>query len=288
MLFIDEDTLFSATNEILPNLKLQVKGRNCYNIKEMGASEDVKVLKNEQIAPSYFKLTLYSPNISAIAKPGQFVNAKVAKGVIPLLRRPISIHRTDPQNQTFELLYEILGPGTKILSEVKAGDSLNILGPLGNGFKLEKQVLVLVAGGMGIAPLNFLAEETIKQGKEVHLFYGARNKDQIINLDHLNIKKEIATEDGSFGHKGFVTRVLENQLTTYNLPLTTIYSCGPHPMLKAVAEIAKKNKIECQVSLEAYMACGIGACLGCATETICGYKMVCKDGPVFDFKEIKW
>jgi dihydroorotate dehydrogenase electron transfer subunit len=144
---------------------------------------------------------------------------------------------------------------------------------------------------MGIAPLGFFAHEALKNKKKVHIFIGAKTKELVLCEDGLKLlgaEVTVATEDGSYGEKGLITDLLHSQLTTYNLQLTTIYSCGPKGMLKEVASIAKQNKIGCQISMEAYMACGIGACKGCPIETVNGYKMVCKDGPIFNAEEIKW
>lgn len=253
--------------------------------------ENVRVLEHTKVAPKYFLLTLSSEYVSANAKPGQFVNVKVSEGVVPLLRRPLSIHHVDSKKKTFKLLYEIIGPGTERLSTRKVGEKLSILGPLGSGFRIEKDIAILVAGGMGIAPLGFLAREALKNKKEVHIFIGAKTKELVLCEDGLKLLGAyvtVATEDGSHGKKGLVTDILSSKLKTQNSKLKTIYSCGPKAMLKEVASIAKKNGIDCQVSMEAYMACGIGACLGCPIETRMGLKMVCKDGPVFNAEEIKW
>ena len=253
--------------------------------------ENVRILEQVKLAPRYFLLTLSSDHISKTAVPGQFVNVKVSDNISPLLRRPISIHHTDPKNKSFKLLYVVVGPGTEALSTRKAGEELSVLGPLGSGFKIEKDNLILVAGGMGIAPLCFLAHEALKNKKKVQAFIGAKTKGHILcekMLKQLGAEVTVATEDGSYGKKGLITEALSSQLATNHLPLTTIYSCGPKAMLKEVAAIAKQNKIGCQVSMEAHMACGIGACKGCPVETVNGYKMVCKDGPVFNAEEIKW
>jgi len=215
----------------------------------------------------------------------------VTDEITPLLRRPLSIHHVDPKNKTFKLLYEVIGPGTKILSARKVGEEISVLGPLGSGFKIEKDILILVAGGMGIAPLGFLAHEALKNKKKVHVFIGAKTKELVLCEDGLKLlgaEVTVATEDGSYGEKGLITDILSSKLATAHLPLTTVYSCGPKAMLKEVAAIAKQNKVDCQISMEAYMACGIGACKGCPIETANGYKMVCKDGPVFNAEEIKW
>jgi len=251
--------------------------------------EDAVILEQQKIGPRHYKLTLASEYIAQNAVPGQFVEVKVSDRGIPLLRRPLSIHRVS--GNSFEILYEAIGPGTKLLSQKKKGENLNVLGPLGKGFTIESDILVLVAGGLGVAPLRFLADNAVKQGKKIHALLGAGTKECVLcEKDLLPISEnvKVTTDDGSYGEKGLVTDTLKSLLSTINSQLSTIYSCGPRAMLSEVAKVAKENEIPCQVSLEAYMACGIGACLGCAVETLNGYKMACKDGPVFNAEEIKW
>ena len=198
-----------------------------------------------------------------------------------------------------ELLYEVVGKGTAMLSVRKPGESLDVLGPLGNGFDIvSAKTAIIVAGGIGVAPLLALAEEWGKwQGTRVKgkliVLIGARKKEHILcekEFKKIGANVLIATENDSRGRKGFVTDLLEDVLAPCPLPLATmIYACGPSGMLRAVARIAKANRIPCQISLEERMACGVGVCLGCPVKvTGGGYKMVCKDGPVFDAKEIAW
>ena len=195
-------------------------------------------------------------------------------------------------------MYEVLGQGTRVLRDCKVGERLSILGPLGKGFDIDmgKKSALLVGGGIGIAPLYALASSLVtRYSSPVNVFIGARSANAILceqDFKDLGAQVITATDDGTHGNKGFASDILldfiSNQLSTINFPLSTIYSCGPHPMLKAVAEIAFQKKIDCQISTEAYMACGIGACKGCAVKTKSGYKMACKDGPVFDAKELIW
>ncbi|MFA4966714.1 MAG: dihydroorotate dehydrogenase electron transfer subunit [Candidatus Margulisiibacteriota bacterium] len=251
--------------------------------------ERARVIDHKKLTANYFLLTLSSAHISKNAQPGQFVNVKVSDDIAPLLRRPISIHQTDPKNNNFKLLYEVVGPGTKKLSEVKPGQEISVLGPLGTGFRIEKNIAILIAGGMGIAPLCFLIREASKQAKELHVFIGAKTKDLVLcedGIKALGAKVYVTTEDGSKGKKGLPTAALDEFLKN-NMP-ATIYACGPKAMLIAVSLLSEKYKVPCQISMETYMACGIGACKGCAVETNEGYKMVCKDGPVFNAEDIKW
>jgi len=250
-----------------------------------------KIISNSRFSGNYWHLEFESGVIAKNAQPGQFVNIKVSEGLEPLLRRPISIHRI--KGAQVKLFYEVVGAGTQVLSKRKPGELLDIIGPLGNGFdyrglaKAKEGKNILIAGGMGVAPLIFLAEK-IKLSKPLVLV-GARTKKQILcarEFKTLGCGVELATDDGSLGFKGKVTDLLKIVLAqTKTLGL---FSCGPHPMLKAVSEIAQENKINAQLSLEEHMACGIGACLGCVVSTKDGYKRACKDGPVFSSQELIW
>lgn len=253
-----------------------------------------EVLKNVKLSADCFLLDLRSGYIAANSKPGQFVQVRIeGKGGRPFLRRPFSIHSVKDKN-TFQLLCEIVGEGTRILSGCKKGDVLDIIGPLGNGFEVNpKKNNLLAAGGMGIAPLLFLAEILKKSGAEnkTLLFLGARSKDRLIaqkEFESLRIKTLVCTDDGSCGEKGFVTSLLEEFIggNTDLKKNSLISGCGPAPMLKTLIETAKKLNAECQVSLEEMFACGVGACLGCAVKSKEGYKLVCKDGPVFRGEEV--
>ncbi|MDD5593978.1 MAG: dihydroorotate dehydrogenase electron transfer subunit [Candidatus Margulisbacteria bacterium] len=261
----------------------------------MPIQEKCRIQDHQKVGPRHFKLTLLSQYIASHAQPGQFVNVRCSDGSDPLLRRPISLHRINPEHGVFELLYEVVGKGTEMLTKYFVGEELDVLGPLGNGFSVDpkKKIHLMVGGGMGIAPLRALGE-SIKGGAR-YVFLGAKTKEALVcgeKCGEIADQIALATDDGTTGKKGLVSDILldfiENQLTAYNLPLTAIYACGPRPMLKAIAEIAVQKKIDCQLSMEERMACGIGACKGCAIKTKDGFKMVCKDGPVFDAKEIVW
>jgi len=263
----------------------------------MVIQEKARIIDHKQLTPTYLKLTLQNKYISSHAQPGQFVNIRISEDTDPLLRRPFSIHKIDPAKEIIEVLYEVVGKGTALLAQAKVGDELDVLGPLGTGFEIDKSrsIAVLLAGGMGIAPLRALADELLKTKKAVYVFIGGRSMDCIQcekELKDLGCEILIATEDGSAGKKGLITDLLESFLTNdvkpHDLENMVFYACGPQAMLKVVASLAMEHKVECQASLEEKMACGIGACLGCAVETKKGYKMVCKDGPVFNIKEIKW
>jgi dihydroorotate dehydrogenase electron transfer subunit len=224
------------------------------------------------------------------AKPGQFVQIRVSDSRGPLLRRPFSIHKINKDSLTF--IYHIVGTGTQILSEAQKGIALDIIGPLGNGFSIDKnKTAVLIAGGCGSAPLYCLEEELKKNNIESHFFMGATTQSLLLcgsDFAKIGTKLYISTDDGSCGEKCTVSALYSSYIKTLDPGKCVIYTCGPKAMMKAVSEIAEKNGIPCQASLEEYMACGIGACLGCVVETVNGNKRVCKDGPVFDSKDILW
>ncbi|PIP18725.1 MAG: dihydroorotate dehydrogenase electron transfer subunit [Candidatus Omnitrophica bacterium CG08_land_8_20_14_0_20_41_16] len=261
-----------------------------------------KIIYNKKFKGDYWHCIIDAPLIAKKSIPGQFVNIKLSDTLEPFLRRPFSIHRIGSPAKgnflpkTIEILYKIIGQGTEILSGRKKGEYLDIIGPLGNGFDYTRTHehtntrTILVAGGMGVAPLVFLSEK-IKAKAKVALI-GARTKAQVLcekEFKNSGCDVKIATDDGSAGFKGKVTELLRQVLLTNSRTheLTNyIYACGPKPMLKAVAGIAKKYRVSAQISLEEHMACGIGACLGCVVKTKTGYKRACKDGPVFEAQDI--
>jgi dihydroorotate dehydrogenase electron transfer subunit len=268
----------------------------------MQLQDTVKILWNEEQAPSYFKMGLAAPELARTVTPGQFVMVRVRDSIDPMLRRPFSIHNLlkDGGNvRGFEILYKVVGKGTKILSELRAGEYLSVLGPLGNGFTCPRdlQNVFLIAGGIGIAPLYYLASvlEFIARNTPFWctLLLGGRTADDILckeAFQMLGVDIKLSTENGSLGYKGLVTSLLEKELASGERP-DIIYACGPKPMLKELYHIAAPHDIPCQFSLEAVMACGFGACMGCAVkgkENGHKYPHVCIDGPVFDPRLIEW
>ncbi|MDD5454340.1 MAG: dihydroorotate dehydrogenase electron transfer subunit [Candidatus Ratteibacteria bacterium] len=238
-------------------------------------------------------MKIQSPEIAKDSSPGQFLHIKCSASNHYLLRRPLSIHQVI-DGKYVEILYKIVGKGTDWLSKRKRGEKLDCIGPLGNGFRLIKSEIVFVAGGIGIAPLIFLAEKIAKTDRlaSITAFIGAKTKDEILCADKLKKLRatvHIATEDGSLGYKGLVSNLFKNNLSSVVCRLSSvIYACGPKGMLKEIALLSQKYKIPCQVSFEQFMGCGIGICNACVIRTKYGYKKVCKDGPVFDTEEIDW
>lgn len=259
----------------------------------MPAQEKVKIVSNQKVAPQYYKLCLKSTTL-AESQPGQFIHIKCPDHQGALLRRPFSIHRKNKPKCEIEIIYKVIGKGTDSLSKAQPWEELDVLGPLGNGFKIrpDKKMAVIIGGGTGIAPLVFLADELAKQEKVITAVLGCQNKDLMICEKEFKSKTDelhIFTEDGSLGKKGLATDILPNILNPNVLPDNVqVFACGPRPMLKEAANYTIIDKYECQVSLEEYMACGIGVCYGCSVKTINGYKKVCDDGPVFTAEEIIW
>jgi dihydroorotate dehydrogenase electron transfer subunit len=257
------------------------------------AQRDSRIISNKRFQGNYWHCIFDAPLIAKIAKPGQFINIKLSRNLEPFLRRPFSIHNIS--GNKVEILYEVLGPGTKILSAGKKGEYLDIIGPLGNGFtystkaKSSSQKIIIVAGGIGAAPLLYLSRKIKAEHKIVLI--GARTKEEV--LCEKEFKKsgcfvKIATDDGSDGFKGRVSGLLKLALKVLDSKSAVIYACGPKPMLKAVADIAGEKNIPAQVSMEEHMSCGIGACLGCVVKTKKGLERVCKEGPVFDAQYLIW
>lgn len=238
---------------------------------------NAKILSNQPVADKIFKLTVDAPELAKTSRAGQFVQVKIADELT--LRRPLGIAGT--KNGVITIFYRVVGHGTDILSQKRVGDSLNILGALGNGFSTPNGKILLVGGGMGLAPLLCAAENFNSD-----VLIGGRNANEVnFWLDEFRplVKNAfITTDDGSIGKKGFITDLLPDIPRDYS----AIYTCGPEIMMKGVAKFAFDYNLPCQVSFERRMACGLGACLSCSIDTIDGRRKVCKDGPVFDAKQV--
>jgi len=250
--------------------------------------EDLKVIGNKRLNNDFFILELSGDTKIPDFKPGQFAQVRVDGSPETFLRRPISIHDVDYEKNTFKLLIQIAGKGTKTISVVENGDILNLVYPLGNSFSLpvKNEQVLLVGGGCGIAPLLFLGRYLKSNGCVPDILLGFRNSARIIEFEeYLKIGNVfVTTEDGSMGEKGYVTSHSVFSTRQYN----RIYCCGPDTMMKAVATYCKNRNIICEVSLENLMACGIGACLCCIVDTVNGNLCTCIDGPVFNVKDLKW
>lgn len=267
---------------------------------------EYEILSNVFLKEKYVMMELVVPRTLKDVRPGQFLHVRIEDSSDPLLRRPLSIHDVteNPKKQKviLRLLYDVVGKGTELLSQKKPFSVLDGLGPLGNGFDVVRlaafKKIYIVAGGMGVAPLFFLAKRLCEasgakgEGRKIVVLIGAKTKNHIIcekDFKNLGCDVEIATDDGSKGFKGKVTELLKDVLLKLKDPReSVICSCGPKPMQVAVSEVARHHKIPAYVSMEEFMGCGLGACLGCVIRTTSGYKRICHDGPVFEANEIIW
>lgn len=248
-------------------------------------AQDCILVSKAQLTSTVYDFRLKNQQLADITRPGQFVQVFVPGKT---LRRPISV--CDVVDDTIRLVFEVRGEGTQIMAKMKEGETVNIIAPLGNGFVLDKNKrTVFVGGGIGVPPMLYSARQL---GENAVVINGFRNKDAVILSDDFKksvSKLIITTDDGSYGIHGFVTQPLAEEIKNAEL----VCACGPTPMLKNIAKIAKENNVPCQVSLEQRMACGVGACLGCAVAVNRGdgttfFQHVCKDGPVFHAEEVAW
>jgi dihydroorotate dehydrogenase electron transfer subunit len=244
--------------------------------------EITRVTENTELMPQVHLTWLESPHIASQAQPGQF--AMVYCGEDTLLRRPFSIHQVE--GKRLALLFNVVGRGTHWLSQRQPGDSLNLLGPLGNGFSLhlDSKNILLLAGGIGIAPLVFLAQKASKAGRSIALLLGAPTKSQLYpqNLLPREVRLITATEDGTSGKKGLVTDLLPD-FTSW---ADQIFACGPPSMYQTMARMPELKNKPVQISLEVRMGCGLGVCYGCTVKTKSGLRQVCKDGPIFELDDV--
>lgn len=250
---------------------------------------DLRVVSAERIHDKYVLLKLTDDQPLPPMLPGQFVEVRIDGSPSTFLRRPISIHYIDKVQNQLWLLVATVGDGTRWLATLHAGDSLNCVLPLGNGFTMDGapgDKILLVGGGVGTAPLLYMGAELKASGIEPVFLLGARSAKDLLMLDEFKKygRVYVTTEDGSEGEKGFVT----NHSILTQERFARIATCGPTPMMKAVARFAREADVDCEVSLENLMACGLGACLCCVEKTTEGNLCVCKDGPVFNIKKLLW
>lgn len=262
--------------------------------------EKAQVCSSRPVAQDCYLTRLLAPRIAAGAAPGQFVAVRVSGEFSPFLRLPLSVCGADPAAGTIDLLYEDVGPKTHALSRVRPEGEVACLGPLGRGFSppaLGKGAL-LVGGGIGLPPLLFMGEALRRGGQgAVTLLAGARRAAEHLPEEMLRAAAPTvrqATDDGSLGRHGLVTELLAEELAADRQ--RQVYTCGPHPMMKAVARLCRDRQVACQASLEEYMACGFGVCVGCVVEVMPAagaspyerYRRICLDGPVFDARQVRW
>ncbi|MCK5145701.1 dihydroorotate dehydrogenase electron transfer subunit [bacterium] len=255
---------------------------------------ECKLISQQEVSKDIWRMRVYTPQIVEQSSAGQFLHIRVRDSIAPLLRRPFGIHRIHRESGELEILYRVVGEGTNIMKTILPGDTVDILGPLGNGFNLNGNfnTAMIVAGGMGIAPCFYLIDSLLELQKKVILFWGVKTSEEIfIDVEILKVKGlevHIATEDGSMGHAGFITDPLSNYLNTcLQKDIMQGFACGPNPMLDSLQRITKNSAMDWEVSLEAHMACGVGVCMGCGvSHRDGGFRMVCSDGPVFKLTEV--
>lgn len=252
--------------------------------------EEVKILKNTRIKGPYYHLQLKSNALASQATPGQFLHINIGAEYDPLLRRPLSLCQIIKDEGILGILYQLKGRGTTLLTKKREGETLDVLGPCGRGFQLpSKGPVLLVAGGIGVAPLGALIDEITQKGLEVDLLLGASTEKDLLLLDSFNhplLFLSLATEDGSQGFCGLVTDLMKDVLE--NRDYSLLYGCGPLPMLKILVSLSSARNLPCQVSLEGRMGCGIGSCLTCGVKKRegNGYYRLCAEGPVFNGEEV--
>ncbi len=255
--------------------------------------EKATIIRFEQLSSDNIRLTLDAPIIAARSTPGQFVMIHIGTGKDPLLRRPFSLHQTG-SNGHIQIYFKNVGRGTNILAHSRVGEVLDVFGPLGRGYRIDHEnPACLVGGGLGIAPLLFLAKQICKANGDRSrdmVIIGGRSRPEVEPLvegfQQIGLTLHCSTDDGSYGTPGLVADVLQSQLLPER---TQVYACGPEPMLAAIQQICLDKNLGCQVAIESVMACGMGACLGCnVSGSDGGYVHVCIDGPVFRAEDLLW
>ncbi|MBI3919817.1 MAG: dihydroorotate dehydrogenase electron transfer subunit [Armatimonadetes bacterium] len=255
------------------------------------------LLTNEELAAGFYQMTLSVPADFPPPLPGQFVQVRCSRDNDPFLRRPFSVCTYSRGDSALSIVYQVVGRGSAYLSRRQAGEEIDMLGPLGNPFPLPDAAhAILVGGGVGVPPLVRLADWLLYEVRvpleSVVVLQGARTKSAVLcdDLFHsMGVSLQVSTEDGTSGHKGLVTDLLQPVLGNRgDGKRMVVYACGPPPMLKAVAAVAERGDVQCHVCMEAPMPCGFGVCMGCVIPTVNGYQRCCREGPVFDAREVRW
>lgn len=256
----------------------------------------LQVISNEQVADRVYRIRLQGNLVKGMTSPGQFLHVKCGPGIDPLLRRPISISDVNIDEEILDMIFRVEGSGTKILSEAVPGAEIDVLGPLGTGFPVDTRTsgehALLIGGGVGVPPLLYLARELVNKGVKVTSVIGFGTANQVFLVDELAAygKVYVTTLDGSKGHQGLVTDLLNEEYGLDQNSWDVLYSCGPLPMLKALQDRYKDSDKEGYLSLEQRMGCGVGACLACVCEPAenegKSYYKICTDGPVFDLRKV--
>lgn len=259
----------------------------------MALLEKALVIRHREMVPRFYELEFIAPGIAKEALPGQFLNIRVSESYEPLLRRPFSIYDVDKKLGSITLFYKVVGRGTRMMTKLQVENKLDVMGPLGRSFSIPSGMksAVLVGGGVGIAPLVYLTRILTEKKVHVKVLLGASSAGYLVCKDILNrlgVQYLVSTDDGSEGMKGRVTDLLQAELSANKADF--IYACGPERMLAAVTAIADEFQIPGEISLEEHMACGVGACLGCAHRVKQGdefrFAKVCHEGPIFNVGEV--
>ena len=250
------------------------------------------LMANECLAKTLWDMELKAPAIASRIRPGQFVHMKVPGMDGHILRRPFSVHTADAQAGTINILYQVVGKGSAHMTTLAPGWKMSVMGPMGASWQLPERCdrVLFVLGGVGAAPLLMFAREVVESGIQLDVCMGAQTKDALVMKPRYEalLRQEpfCSTDDGSYGHAGFVTDLAQKLIDSYDYDL--VCCCGPEPLMRIVAAMALEADVPCQVSLEKRMACGIGACLSCVVDTKGGKARSCVDGPVFDARKVVW
>lgn len=260
-------------------------------------NETAPILVNEEAGCKIWLMTVRAPEIAATARPGQFVHVKIPGMEGHILRRPLGIYAADREAGAVDMMYQVLGFGTEHMTELAAGDAVEMIGPIGRGWQVPegcKRALV-VAGGVGSAPLYPLVEELVARGVAVTSVLGASTIDALVARERygaaLGCEPACSTDDGTYGRAGFCTPLVEEALASAaaeGAPYDYVACCGPEPLMRIVAGMADAAGVFCEISMERRMACGVGACLSCVVDTTDGKRRACVDGPVFPASEVVW
>ena len=255
-----------------------------------------EILENRQVAPATWLMKVHAPTVAPAIAAGQFVNLKCSDDIVPLLRRPMSVHRVIRQGDAatgFAVLYDVVGPGTRGLAGMPKGKRIDFVGPLGNAITIPKGTnrAVLIAGGIGVGPIKIVAEELQRRGvKDITVCYGARDSDHVVPNEDVaphGCRLLLCTDDGSVGRRGFVTALVEELVAVGRVtPTTYLFACGPVPMFQALQALLATRGLKCEAATEEFMGCGFGVCFGCTLryredDGRVGYRLCCADGCMF-------
>ncbi|MBE6464699.1 MAG: dihydroorotate dehydrogenase electron transfer subunit [Eggerthellaceae bacterium] len=257
---------------------------------------ECEILSHEQLSETTWRIELSAKDIARLVKPGQFVHLRIPEFGEHILRRPFSVFQADSDAQVIRIVYRVVGEGTRRMTELACGDTVDIIGPIGNGWRLpnEARRVLIIGAGVGAAPVYELAKRGLNSGMDVTVVLGAQTHAELVFEKpylELGVNVTCATDDGSYGFAGFCTDAALEAVDAAKAagePFDYCAVCGPYPVMRIAAGFCREKGIPCEVSMERRMACGIGACLSCVLDTTDGKKRSCVDGPVFDANEVKW